>query len=408
MILDIAVIWFCKVIYKILRLTGRHGGALPGVYAEKLRPSLINKLTHLPKGVVMVSGTNGKTTTTNLIAQVLSRSGLKVFTNHSGSNMTRGILSSVVRFTTISGKLNYDVAVLEVDEAYAAILGPLLNPSGVVITNVLRDQLDRFGEIDHTASLLKKLAESATNVVVYNSSDSRLVKIGKMKLKSNKVSFGYSLKVADNFIDDDSLYGGNKIEQKSDFQLLDYKNNKVNFNKKSIKLGNLSGWHNALNLVSCYALCSELFGIKDEEVYQNLQPSYGRGELVKYKNCNLTLQLVKNPAGFKAVIDLMPKDGALILINDDIADGRDVSWLWDVDFKSFTSRKTVYCSGSRAYDMAVRLKYDDVKYESVDTSIENSIEKFVMENSSGILFLTYTSMLQARTYLKKKGATFGE
>lgn len=104
----------------------------------------------------------------------------------------------------------------------------------------------------------------------------------------------------------------------------------------------------------------------------------------------------------------MPKDGALILINDDIADGRDVSWLWDVDFKSFTSRKTVYCSGSRAYDMAVRLKYDDVKYESVDTSIENSIEKFVMENSSGILFLTYTSMLQARTYLKKKGATFGE
>lgn len=410
MVLNLLVIWFCKFIYIVLRLSGRHGGALPGVYAQKLRPSLINMLSGLPEGVIIVSGTNGKTTTTNLITQVLARNNKRVFTNHSGSNMTRGILSSIVRFTTLTGKLNFDVAVLEIDEAYGAILGPLLKPRGVVLTNVLRDQLDRFGEIDHTASLLTKLAESATEIVVYNSSDSRLKKLEELDLKAKKVSFGYSQNVSKNFVDDDSLYGGKEIEQKSDFQLTNYDRTKVYIGNIVIDSNNLFGWHNALNLVSTYALCKEMYGYDNLEMYKGLYPSYGRGEIVKYKDCLLTLQLVKNPAGFRAVIDTNPSDPSVVVINDDIADGRDVSWLWDVDFSTFKSRSAVYCSGSRAYDMAVRLKYEDINVDQdkINTSISETIENFVVNHSSGIIFLTYTGMLQTRTYLKKKGAIFGK
>ncbi len=408
MVLDLLVIWFCKIVYKVLRISGRHGGALPGVYAEKMRPGLLNKLSTLPDGVIIVSGTNGKTTTTNLITQVLSKENKRVFTNHSGSNMTRGILSSIVRFTTLSGKLNYDVAILEIDEAYAAILGPLLKPRGVVLTNVLRDQLDRFGEIDNTASLLKKLAESATELVVYNASDSRLKKIEKMDIKAKKISYGYAQNIAVNFVDDDSLYGGTKIEQKSDFQLTDYKDNKVFFNKNIIKSKNLFGWHNALNTIGTYALCSKLFGINGTDIYDGLYPPYGRGEVVSYKDCDLTLQLVKNPAGFKTVIELMPESPTLVIINDGIADGKDVSWLWDVDFSSFSKRQAVYSGGVRAYDMTLRLKYEEVKVRETSISLEDSLEKFTSDNKTGIIFLTYTGMLQTRTYLKKNGAIFGK
>lgn len=407
MFLDLITIWVCKASYRLLRIFGRHGGALPGVIAEKLRPNLIQKLTQLPEGIVVVSGTNGKTTTTHLLSQVLKASGMHVFTNHSGSNMTRGILSSIVRFTTISGKLNYDVAVLEIDEAYAAILGPKLKPRGVLLTNVLRDQLDRFGEIDHTAKMLYKLAESADNIVVYNTSDSRLQKLNSIKTRAKKYSYGYSSKLSEHFVDDDTLYGGDKVEQKADYILSSYKNQFVKVNNISIPLDHLSGWHNALNLVGVYVIAKELFGVIDIDIYKKLTPPYGRGEAVEYKNSNIILQLVKNPAGFRTVIGINSDYPALIIVNDNIADGKDVSWFWDVDFRSMSSRKFINCSGTRAYDMALRLKYDDLSADDINTQIGEALDNFVSKTDKGVVFLTYTSMLQARTYLKSRGAKLG-
>lgn len=407
MVLDLLVIWFCKAVYSSLRVIGKHGGALPGMYAEKLRPSLINKLKRLPEGIIIVSGTNGKTTTTHLLSQVLKAQGMKVFTNHSGSNMTRGLLSSIVRFTTIRGKLNYDIAVLEIDEAYAALLGPQLKPRAVILTNVLRDQLDRFGEIDHTANLLFKLAESTKEIVVFNATDSRLSKLARINIKAKKVAYGYSGSLAKHFIDDDLLYGGEVKSPELNYILNDYNNGLIKTNKKNIKVSNLPGWHNALNLLAVYSLCSELFDVSSTEMYQNLTLPYGRGEIVHYKGKELILQLVKNPAGFRTVIDIYDNKPAMIIINDNIADGRDVSWLWDVDFRNFSARPSLYAAGTRAYDMALRLKYDDLETNLITTDIPKAIENFVDQTDGGIIFLTYTSMLQARTYLKNVGAELG-
>lgn len=403
---DLLVIYICKIIYWVLRKMGRHGAALPGLIAERLRPSLLRKLTTLPEGIIVVSGTNGKTTTTHLLSEVLRRSGKKVFTNHSGSNMTRGLLASIVRFTTLTGKLPFDVAVLEVDEAYAAKLAPLLSPRAAIVTNVLRDQLDRFGEIDYTAQLLFTLSEQVTECVVYNACDSRLSKVGGMKLSAQAVSFGFDKKLQSHYPDDDSLYGAGYTATKADFTLKSVADGYITVKNSagtvSMDVSRLAGWHNALNLTAVYALVKSVFNNVDDSVFNVLEPPYGRGESLVFDGKRLVLQLVKNPGGFRIAMDVEPELPALIIINDAIADGRDVSWLWDVDVAPLGKRKSIFCSGTRAYDMTVRLKYNEIKVADTTTNIYDSIQKFIQNNSEGVVFLTYTSMMETRRILNKK------
>jgi lipid II isoglutaminyl synthase (glutamine-hydrolysing) len=399
-ITDLPTIWLCKVVYWVLRKRGSHGAALPGLIAEKLNPGLVKKLCDLPEGIIVVSGTNGKTTTTHLTAEVLRRAGKRVFTNHSGSNMTRGLLASIVRFSTIGGKLPYDIAVLEIDEAYAAKLSPVLRPRAAILTNVLRDQLDRFGEIDHTANLLAELARNTTELVVCNANDSRFAGIattGECKL----VRFGFAPALVDNFPDDDALYAKSRrsVPHKNDFTLKSVVAGKATVSSsggvRSYDVSGLPGWHNAINITAVVALVDSLLGESDPDLFVGLQPPYGRGEAVLVGDKKFVLQLVKNPAGFRTSMGVLPGASALVVINDFIADGRDVSWLWDVDFSSFADRKLVLCSGTRGYDIAVRLKYSEV-VSDVEVDVERAILRFVAESHGGVVFLSYTAMLSAR------------
>lgn len=406
------VLLVCKTVYFVLRKTGSHGAALPGLIAEKLDPGLLSLLTELPEGIIVLSGTNGKTTTTHLLASAMRRMGKRVFTNHSGSNMTRGLLASIVRYASLSGRLPYDVAVLEIDEAYAAKLAPILQPRACILTNVLRDQLDRFGEIDQTAKLLYELAEHTRQAVVFNAADSRLVKIGNMKLRAAKVTYGFHKDLAKYYPDDDSLYGdadarpargyAYTVTSRTDAQIrLDAKGTKL-----TLQAASLPGWHNALNLTAVTALLSELYAGNDiARVLQDLSPPYGRGEKLRYKDSVMILQLVKNPGGFHAAMAVAPELPALIAINDAHADSRDVSWLWDVDVSALAGRPGISAAGTRAYDMAVRLKYAGIKALGVDTDYKEAVEDFCKANRSGVIFLTYTAMLGIRKYMLAHGGT---
>lgn len=397
---DLTTIWLCKSIYWVLRRTGRHGAALPGLVAEKLDPSLLRKLTELPEGIVVVSGTNGKTTTTHLTTEVLRRMGKRVFTNHSGSNMTRGLLASIVRFSSLGGKLPYDIAVLEIDEAYAAKLAPVLQPRACILTNVLRDQLDRFGEIDYTADLLKTLAAHTTELVVYNVCDPRL-RVFPIRKSARKISYGYVDAIAGSFKNDDDWHTGTepKTQPKSDYSLLSFDARSVeiatNSKKQVVASQLLPGAHNALNLTAVTALVSELCkgAVAD---FANLRPPYGRGEVVAIGEKKFTLQLVKNPAGFGTAMTVSIEQPALVVINDAIADSRDVSWLWDVDVSMLRKRPSISTSGTRAYDIANRLKYADMAVAHIETDIEKALQIFVKQNKVGVIFLTYTAMLRVR------------
>lgn len=402
--IDTVVIIFGKLIYKTLRLFGSHGAALPGLIVERLRPSLLHKLTTLPEGIIVVSGTNGKTTTTHLVSELLRRQNKVVFTNHSGSNMTRGLLSSIVRFATVSGKLSYDVAVLEIDEAYAAKLAPTLRPRAVVLTNVLRDQLDRFGEIDTTAKLLHTLAAKTTEVVCFNICDPRLENVARHLTKQVKaVSFGYTKQLSSQFPSDDSWYGIHSGTAPSATYMLDADNGSpaIIGPDKTIRpdTGSMTGWHNFLNLTAAVSVVDTMFAVEQSDVI-GLEPPYGRGEQVYYKDCLLTLQLVKNPAGFFAAMNVNQDDPALIVINDNIADSRDVSWLWDVDVNQLRHRPALYISGIRAYDMANRLQYADISTTSVDINLQSALERFIEGRPRGTVFLTYTAMLEVRKLVR--------
>ncbi len=414
MIYDVFTIWVGKSVYWTLRRLNRHGAALPGLVMEKMNPSLIGRaLAGLPHGVVVVTGTNGKTTTTHVISAACKNAGLRVFTNHSGSNMTRGLLASIARFADSCGRLPYDIAVLEIDEAYAAKLASVLKPRYAVLTNVLRDQLDRFGEIDHTAALMGELAKHTTELVIANGQDPRIVKVlDAQTLAAKVVWFGHDTALAEHYPNDDDWHS--KTPRKvippgaSWFVLHEMKDGLVTIKQPEGQLvelhTKLDGWHNGMNVCAAFSLIKNVLKNNLTDVFEGVSAPYGRGELLCIGEAKVLLQLVKNPAGFRIAMDVRSSDAALIVINDAYADSRDVSWLWDVDVEPLRKRPTILTSGTRAKDLAVRLKYAEISVASSDVSVEESLRNFMEKYNGGVVFLTYTAMLQVRKMLLGWGA----
>lgn len=391
---------------------GRRGAALPGLVVERLSPQFLNnKLNELSAGVVIVVGTNGKTTTTKMLSHVL-RSEYRVLTNPTGSNFTRGIVASIVEHASWSGHLPYDIAVLELDEAYAVKFIALHKPRGVVVLNVMRDQMDRFAEIDQTAKLLAKVAGAANEFVVLNDDDSRIEAIAE-KLTVNVVKFGVSSSLRKTFLQDDELHGGVAGLQDSQAAVVLQKYNAgvatyaINGNICTVELASL-GAHNAQNAAAVLATCVALDTALPDVITRlsEVKPAFGRGELFALNKKSVLLQLVKNPGGFRhALLSAESQNtvSTMIAINDDYPDGRDVSWLWDVNFDSL-KKGTVATSGVRAADMALRLKYDDIAVATINEDLRSSLSSFIAElnnGETGTIFATYTAMLELRQHLAK-------
>ena len=412
-----------KSVRHVSRLRGG-GSALPGLVVEKLDPNYLKKsLANLPFGVVVISGTNGKTTTTKIVVELLESAGLKVFTNKTGSNFTRGVIASMLAENNISGKIKADIAVLELDEAHAIHFINQVQPRYSLLLNVMRDQLDRFGEVDYTASLLEKIAQKTTEKVITNREDTRLVQFTD-KIDKNKLDlFGLAPSLKDKFPNDDELYGDSTSsnlpvsvelssakKHKASFTFYDYDSKKSptkNTYSTSLKL---EGIYNIFNATAALALVREILNnkISNEELVNNLgeiEPAFGRGETIMVNDTPLELVLVKNPAGFQLGLNSFSPKGynTMIALNDAHADGRDLSWLWDVNFNLLKKGNIEMLSGIRAYDMALRLSYDDIPFKHVETDLKTALEKF-LENSNGTpkrIFCSYTAMLEIRHLLEK-------
>ena len=412
-----------KSVRHVSRLRGG-GSALPGLVVEKLDPNYLKKsLANLPFGVVVISGTNGKTTTTKIVVELLESAGLKVFTNKTGSNFTRGVIASMLAENNISGKIKADIAVLELDEAHAIHFINQVQPRYSLLLNVMRDQLDRFGEVDYTASLLEKIAQKTTEKVITNREDTRLVQFTD-KIDKNKLDlFGLAPSLKDKFPNDDELYGDSTSsslpvsvelssakKHKASFTFYDYDSKKSptkNTYSTSLKL---EGIYNIFNATAALALVREILNnkISNEELVNNLgeiEPAFGRGETIMVNDTPLELVLVKNPAGFQLGLNSFSPKGynTMIALNDAHADGRDLSWLWDVNFNLLKEGNIETLSGIRAYDTALRLSYDDIPFKHVETDLKTALEKF-LENSNGTpkrIFCSYTAMLEIRHLLEK-------
>ena len=428
-----------KLVRMISRATNHGGSALPGKVVETLDPGFLARtLGKLPYGVVLISGTNGKTTTTRMVASMLRDAGLRVFTNPTGSNFTRGVVAALVQEMPVFGtKLDADIAVLELDEAYAVHFVNQIKPQYSLLLNVMRDQLDRFGEIDTTAKLLSNVAHATKRVVVLNREDPRISALSKDVLPSCKVKyFGLDESLRSMFPTDDDLHsdlhsdlggdfnGDSRNLPHADVVLAKVADNKADFlidgHRKTTSV-KLRGVYNVFNAAAASTIVRAILAdaakkdatlakFDDDalmEAISRVTPAFGRGEVIEVNGAPVELVLVKNPIGFRLALasDKPANHDTMIAICDEYADGRDMSWLWDVDFTCFSGTGVTCVSGTRAWDMALRLQYDKVASRNVNTNLEEDVIAFVNGDFSSDaknakrIYCTYTAMLRVRSTL---------
>lgn len=416
------LVFSTKVLIRLLRMLGKNASALPGLIVETLSPGFLTRvLKPVEHKIVLITGTNGKTTSTKMLVHALRSIDRKVVTNTTGSNMTRGLISALITDMNYTGTLKpTNWFVFEMDEAYAPIFAKELHFNSLLALNVLRDQLDRYGEIDATAQLIKKTALHA-DTFVFNANDELLFKSAH-DIEAEKIatiSFGVVNKLTEKLRTEQNMYAEDNHQLvKVDFavntvrEFEDHQAITIKHEQKQIEVElPIAGFHNALNANGVVALLS----IMEPRNYQQavvaiktMDPPFGRGEVLRINSKNITVALVKNPSGFahnlETFVQEKQPDSILFVINDRFADGRDVSWLWDVAFKEVVPTKTPLCvSGIRAYDMAVRLKHDG--FESlVIADVNGAIANVMSADYKNVLIIpTYTALYEVRAALTKYG-----
>jgi UDP-N-acetylmuramyl tripeptide synthase len=406
-----------KAVRRASKLRGG-GSALPGLVVERMDPGFMARaLSSLEHGVMVVSGTNGKTTTTKMVVELLEGQGLKVFTNRTGSNFTRGVAAALLGEVDWRGRLRADIAVLELDEAHAVHFVHRVPPTYSLLLNVLRDQLDRFGEIDATTRLLGKIAAATTGTVILNREDPRVAGIAPTVRRASVTYFGLDPSLRSTFPNDDELRGAAGVPAPSalpaDVVLEKVEGNGAVFGVDGGSVAaelRLRGVYNIFNAAAALAAARTVLGasVEKEALFASLsavEPAFGRGESLVVDGQPLELVLVKNPSGFRLGLQSFDPAGhaTMIAINDNYADGRDMSWLWDVDFDSLRAEGVDLITGVRAYDMALRLKYDDVEVRGIETEIPTALKQFIAGGSGKPkrIFCTYTAMLAVRRELSK-------
>ena len=407
-----------------MRGGGSGGTAFPGLVMERTDPGFLERtLGRLPRGVIVVSGTNGKTTTTKMVVQLLREQGLKVFTNRTGSNFVRGVLASLLTEVDAAGNLDADIAVLELDEAHAVHFVARVRPRACLLLNVMRDQLDRFGEIDYTASLLHSIAKATSDVVVLNGDDPRLAAPAFLEdVTARVVSFGAGEDLRSLFLSDDDLRTGlasprDRGEGPGPRVTLEA----INGQRATVRVDGAShevdfaipGVHNLLNACAALGVVLEVLG-EDADLpgllatLGTVQAAFGRGEVLTLDGRPVQLSLVKNPAGFRmgllsAAAQAQAGEVVVVAINDEYADGRDMSWLWDVDFAALRANGVAVVTGVRAWDMALRLRYDDVEVTDVEPDLRKAVALMRRAATDADrpmrIFTTYTAMLALRSIL---------
>jgi UDP-N-acetylmuramyl tripeptide synthase len=452
---SLAVIWLAKLVGVLSRLLGRGGGsAVPGLVAERLDADLLTRLgQRLPSGCIVVTGTNGKTTTTRMIQEVLVHEGYEVITNGSGSNLSRGVLSTLVSAVGWRGTFPSAIGLFELDEASMPAVCRALQPQAVVILGLFRDQLDRYGELDSTAKIIGRAIEALDADVYLNADDPLVASLSRFVRPSDPVTglprvhyFGIEDARTEKLTHDlaaDSdhcplcgaplefrrtFYGhvghyecptGDFARPTPDIRVTSFEPGRpfevVHDGHRAMVSLPMPGLYNAYNAVAALAPLTGL-GIDLEQAAVPLgrtRAAFGRFEQLKVDGRDVCLLLVKNPTGFNQVIQtflVAEPHSLMIAVNDGTADGRDVSWLWDVAFDDLAHRgHGIIASGVRATDLALRLKYAG-ETATIEESVEAAFDLAVARAEAGetvYILPTYTSMLELRARLRARGLVEG-
>ena len=423
-----------------IRLLNKSSGtSFVGMLVLKICPDFLKYCSkYIKKRIITITGTNGKSTTSGLIAHILETAHQNVVHNLKGANMLTGVAN--VFALSIAPLKRYDYAVIESDEAYLTKLYDYMKSDYLVVTNLFRDQLDRYGELNTTAEFIKNAIDKNPDLkLILNSDDPIVATFDRTKYavyygfenveydcsyehKSNAPTevfncmCGEELKYSKQFFAQQGHYYCPKCGYKrhecnysadvkvyNDYSVLTVRNRGISFEFKV----NLAGLYNAYNALAAISLGFEA-GMNQEEIQKSLdtyQAIFGRTEKRTINGNPAVIQLIKNPTGASEVLKTVDlKSNIVIAINDNYADGRDISWLWDSDFEQLkNAEKLVITSGCRANDMATRLKYAGIPQEKiiVEPNIKKAIDKATTTGKTTIL-PSYTALLKInKEHLKK-------
>jgi UDP-N-acetylmuramyl tripeptide synthase len=444
------------------RTLKRGGGTTyPGVLARRLEPKVLSKLSRkLASGSVAITGTNGKTTTTRMVSEILQTAGVDAVNNSTGANLVTGVTAALVSDSSLLGRPASEMGLFEVDEASVPKVASEAEIFLLAVLNLFRDQLDRYGELAYTAKVIASAFPDlpSDGTVVLNADDPLVASLGRGATRS--VYFG----VEDHALDTgalqhiadskdcpvcgtalryDTVYFGHigvyrcpncsfarpePIYRAARVQMDGPRG--TNFllttpeGEYEARIG-LPGLYNVYNALAAAAVAGEA-GVRTEVILQSLAEfsgAFGRVERVRAGEKEVFLLLIKNPVGFNEILRTFvasPTDEAvatsarhvLIAINDNHADGRDVSWLWDVDFEMLANAGAApagfHVSGIRAQDMGVRLKYAELPVCSVVPDRKEALLQALDATLPGetlYVLPTYTAMLELRQVLSDLGYT---
>jgi UDP-N-acetylmuramyl tripeptide synthase len=425
-----------QLTHQMLQKAGR-GGSFPGILALKMDPHFIEKF-RMPKIVVLVTGTNGKTTTSNLIAESLRQAGLKTINNRRGDNLNVGIATLLASNSDSNFCIQADAAVIEVDELTLYRQFRNLHPTHLVVTNFFRDQLDRAGEMETIIRKIQDVTSDFTGDIILNGDDpntlriadsAKLAKIHTFTVDRNSVSRDttdeasegkfcprcgkplqyqyYQYSHIGRFVCPEDGFG--TIHPDIEVTDIDFKAQDFTVEGKQ--------YHNFINSIYAVYNCASVLTVMKvlhldpaaaDRVFTTFVLKEGRNEVFALKK-PCVINLVKNPTGANEVMKYIlsrPGDkNVCIFLNDNDQDGHDVSWIWDAHFERLNvpEVKKIICSGLRAYDMALRLKYEGLedRIEVIENSRE-AIEHLDDLNMDSYVIATYTALHPTRAILRKE------
>ncbi len=431
------IILAMKILNLILKICHKNGGNFLGKIAFDWNPEIF-KYFKVNCPVIAVSATNGKTMTNNCIGYTLKTAGNNVVSNVEGNNMETGILSTILKNCTLTGKIKADYLVFEVDESYIPVVFKDFRLDTLVILNFFRDQLDRNGEVESLILRINEFLKTYTGNLILNNDDPNVSRLGQANPNNKNVYYFsvdkykfateqikeagegkfcpfcktrleyeyYQYSHVGKFKCPNCNFGDNEIYKLA--TNVDLKNRCFDIDENTYKI-NGNSIYLIYNYTAVYSVCS-LYGISNDIVkkaFSTFALNNGRLEEIKINNVPTIINLAKNPTGSNVSLRILNEDDSekelLFVLNDNIADGFDVSWIWDINFDNLNNVSRIITSGTRAYDIAIRIKTSGFSAEKIEPylNLEDAVKALYKTDIKKYVIANYTSLQPTRHELKK-------
>ena len=429
------IVLIMKLFYIGLKILGKNGGNLLGKVAYDWNRNIF-KYFKVTCPVIAVTATNGKTMTNNAIGYTLKTAGKKVISNTEGNNMETGILSTLLKNCTLTGKIKADFLVFEVDEGYVPVIFKDFRLDTLAVLDFFRDQLDRNGEVESLILRINEFLKNYSGNLVLNNDDPIVARLGKAN-PDNKNIYYFSVDKYKFATKDIKEAGEGKFcpfcNSRIEYEYYqyshigkfkcpncDYGNNEiyklatdVDLENRTFKLDNITyktrfnSIYNIYNFVAVIS-CVSLYNIETEFIKEALSKfvlNNGRLEEVTIRNVPTIINLAKNPTGCNVSLRILNEDDEekelLFVLNDNLADGLDVSWIWDINFDNLNNVKRIITSGTRAYDIAIRIKtsgFDESRIKPY-LNLNEAVENLYKTDTKKYVIANYTSLQPTRKAL---------